>query len=617
MRSVYLSITGLLLVTTLSFGQTITSVQDGLWSDTNTWSTGVVPNSSNSSSIVIQHLINVDISVTIDETFVDIGGSLIINSGISVIVADGTGNDLDVFNDGIDYGLLDVNGTLICNNGALITGTDQGNANFNSGGIYRHLYTTTQGSIPVANWNTNSMVQIQGYTSGFTAMPAGNWSQSFYDFQFNCSSLGSGIVQFEGLLQNVVNDLTIVNTGTTGSFRFAQGQNPTISIGRDLTISNSSRVIFNTTGNSTIYNIGRDFIYNSTNSSGAILNSAGSTTINVTRNFSMAASGGQLNFSSGAGTGTINVLGDFALVAGTITETSSGTGSINFTGAGVHTYSNSGSVANTINYSVSSLSTLNLGTSALIGGGNLTLNGTIGLGSIDASGALQTGTSGGNIRVSGTRTYSSGSTIVYNGLSGQFIGNGFPSGGDVNLVINNSSNVTLSTSLDIVALRTLTLTSGNIVIGTQTLTINGTVTGSGGIVGGPLSNLVIGGTGAFGTLNFSGTNQLFNFTMNRNGSVNLGGSLTILGTLTHTEGSLDLGSNTLTISGNYSRNLGTIGVTSASSVVIKWFWNPSYWKCRLIRICTWYIDLKSIRCYIKCKCYSGCNKSEFIFRNFK
>ncbi|MDZ7648820.1 MAG: hypothetical protein U5K54_17525 [Cytophagales bacterium] len=130
--------------------------------------------------------------------------------------------------------------------------------------------------------------------------------------------------------------------------------------------------------------------------------------------------------------------------------------------------------------------------------------------------------------------------------------------------------MTLSTSLEIVALRTLTLTSGNIVIGTQTLTIEGTVSGSGGIVGGPASNLVIGGTGSFGTLNFSGTNQLLNFTMNRSstGSVNLGGDLTILGSLSHTDGALVLGSNTLTISGAYARTFGTISVTSASSIVV-------------------------------------------------
>ena len=140
----------------------------------------------------------------------------------------------------------------------------------------------------------------------------------------------------------------------------------------------------------------------------------------------------------------------------------------------------------------------------------------------------------------------------------------------MNLTINNSNNVTLSTSLDIVALRTLNLAAGNIVIGTQTLTINGTVTGVGGIVGGASSKMVIGGTGNFGTLNFSGSNQLLDLTINRtsSGMVTLGDNLEILGTLTQTEGELDLNGNTLTIGGNFARTFGAIGVDAASSIII-------------------------------------------------
>jgi hypothetical protein len=159
---------------------------------------------------------------------------------------------------------------------------------------------------------------------------------------------------------------------------------------------------------------------------------------------------------------------------------------------------------------------------------------------------------------------------VYNGLSGQFIGNGFPSGSNVNLTISNSNNVTLSNNLDVVSLSTLALSSGNIIIGAQTLTINGTVSGSGGITGGATSNLTIGGTGNLGTLTFSGSNQLLNLTLNRTsaGLVTLGGDLTIIGTLTQTAGDISLNGNDLTISGNFSRTAGNIIVNSASALVI-------------------------------------------------
>ncbi|MBX2944073.1 MAG: hypothetical protein KF860_17210, partial [Cyclobacteriaceae bacterium] len=593
----------ILIIIGLSFsasGQTITSVQDGPWNDPNTWdSNPTIPNSGNSTSIVIQHNVNVPngFSVSIDQTFVDIGGTLTIASGGTVTVDNDTGTDLDFYNDGFDYGFLSVSGILILNNSAAITGTDAGNANFNSGGVYRHMFTTTEGSIPQANWNSNSTVQIQGYTAAITASAGGNWNQSFGNITFSCN-LGNNSVNFAGLLTNVQNDLTISGTGTgAGSFRFAASQNPTISIGRDLIISGSSRVLFGT-GSSTTVNIGRNFDYNSTHSSGSNLTTGGTTTLNIAGNFSQnGVSGNLILSSSGLGKGVLNITGNFSISTGTLTFSTGGSGgevniggnfttapstyvtangssttsNLNFTGAATHTFSNSGAISGPVNYSIASLSTLDIGSSVVAGSGSFLLNGILQLGSTDAGGALQLSTSAGNIQTpTGTRTYASGSTIVYNGSGAQFIGNGFPSGGDVNLSINNPSNVTLSTSLDIVALRTLNLVSGNIVIGTQTLTINGTLSGSGGIVGGPSSKMVIGGTGNFGTLNFTGSNQLLDFTMNRTstGVVTLGGNLEILGTLTQTEGELDLNGNTLTISGPFARSFGTIGVDAASSIII-------------------------------------------------
>lgn len=609
MKGLYGCILFILFISYTSFGQVtgdFRSFATGDWNNVNTWErfnglawVNPAPSTPTSADgvITISHTVTVpaSFSVTIDQVSVSLGGAITIAAGGTVTVADGTGTDLSVFNDGFDYGFLTVNGTLIGNNSATVTGTDGTNANFNSGGVYRHLYTTTEGSIPLASWNINSTVEIQGYTGNITASAGGNWGQNFGNFVFSCSSLGSNVMQFAGLLTSVQNDLTISSTGTTGSFRFSNTENPTVSIGRDLIISGTSRVLFGA-GTATTVNITRDFVFTSTNSTGTNFATTGATTINVTRDFSMNATGGRLNFAS-SGSGTLNVTGNFTVTAGTIFFGSAGSatgtvnitgnfsnsgtldegssstsaGNINFTGSAVHTFTNSGSINNQINFSVATLSTLELGTSVITGVGSFTLNGTMRLGATDAAGALQTGSTGGNLRTTGTRTYASNSTIVYNGAAAQFIGNGFPSGGDVNLTINNPSNVTLSDNLDIVALRTLTLTSGNIVIGAQTLTINGTVTGSGGMVGGSSSNLVIGGTGNFGTLTFSGTNQLNNFTLNRtsSGLVTLGGNLTILGTFTHTAGTLAIAGNTFTISGDYGPTTpGELSVTTASSLVI-------------------------------------------------
>jgi hypothetical protein len=585
MRKRLLFLLILLLPGVCLYAQTATSIQDGPWNDTDTWDTGVVPNSGNTSSIILMHNVNIPngFSATVDQVSVDIGASLTVDAGGTLTVADdGTvADDITFYNDGVDYGFLTVDGTVICNNLAEIVGTDQGNTNFNAGAVYRHLYTSTEGSIPIANWNATSTVQIQGYTASVASMTAtagGNWNQSFGNFVFNCTLTAGRFFDFAGLLTDVQTDLTISGTGpsTTASVRFSTTQNPTITIGRDLIISGSSRVIFNTTGNNTNIDIVRDFLYTSTMSAGSTTNTTGTTIIDVGRHFSMNASGGQLILSSGsgAGSGSLNITGNFALTAGTITETSSstGVGSINFVTAATHTYSSSGTLLNSINFSVSSQSTLDVGTSALTGGGSFTLNGTVRLGSTDASGALQNNTTAGNIRTpTGTRSYATGSTIVYSGAGAQFIGDGFPSSGVVNLTIDNSNGVSLSSSLAIVALSQLSLTNGNLSIGSQTLTINGTVTGSGGLIGGATSNLTIGGTGNFGTLTFSGTTQLLNFTLNRtsSGLVTLGGNLTILGTFTHTAGVLAIGNNTFTISGAYGPDApDDLSVTSGSTIAI-------------------------------------------------
>ena len=166
-----------------------------------------------------------------------------------------------------------------------------------------------------------------------------------------------------------------------------------------------------------------------------------------------------------SGTGTLDVQGDFTLSSGTITESSSGSGEIIFSGSSVQQYTGGGSYSGDINFTVENLATLDLGTGSLSGSGTFDLDagGTVRVGSTDASGAIQTGTSAGNIRVSGTRTYAANGNIIYNGSSAQSIGNGFPSTA-VNLEINNSAGVTNSSGTSNI-IGDLTLTSGAFVIG--------------------------------------------------------------------------------------------------------------------------------------------------------
>lgn len=596
MKHIYLVIF-LLLSSLMSFGQTagdFRSINTGDWNNVNTWerfngaiwvnpapytptdadgiitlmsgTTVTIPNAQSITADQIEYE-NIPFSGSTGALFVATGGMLTINNG--------PGDDIRLLNDFVTFASLQVAGTLQLSTGATMVDDDYFNLGIGSGPVTNltyqvlnggvHIHTTGAGvdMIPDADWQAGSTCQINA-TSG--TVPSIASSIAFYRFVWN-GPTQSAALNLAGQLSVINGDLIIQETNNQF---LLLSQNSTLTIGGNMIVQGTSRVQMNSTGNST-FNISGNLDISSSSVSAPFavsFNATGTSNINVAGNFTKS-NASTVNMAVASGTTNLNILGNFSIAGGTLTK-GTGPATINFNGASTNTFANSGTISGGIGFVVASLKTLNMGASAMTGSGPLTVNGTLGLGSTDAAGALQTGVSGGNIRVSGTRTYASGSTIVYNGTGAQFIGNGFPSGGDVNLSINNPSNVTLSTSLDIVALRTLNLVSGNIVIGTQTLTINGTLSGSGGIVGGPSSKMVIGGTGNFGTLNFTGSNQLLDFTMNRTstGVVTLGGNLEILGTLTQTEGELDLNGNTLTISGPFARSFGTIGVDAASSIII-------------------------------------------------
>jgi CSLREA domain-containing protein len=80
--------------------------------------------------------------------------------------------------------------------------------------------------------------------------------------------------------------------------------------------------------------------------------------------------------------------------------------------------------------------TLNCGTNAVTGAGNFTTgsSSTLGIGSADG---INSGTSLGNIRVSGARSIDFGTSFVFNGATNQVTGNGFPSVAINKLTIDN------------------------------------------------------------------------------------------------------------------------------------------------------------------------------------
>jgi hypothetical protein len=518
----------------------------GNWSDPATWQGGIVPD-FNSAAITILGGDNVivDANFTIDETTVQLGASLYINSAFALTINNGAGTDFTMNGD------LTVEGELILTNASTHAGMTAGNTNFLAGSTYRHRFTTTQGVLPLATWNIDSRVSIEGYTSTFTANAGGNWNQNFGNFTWNCTSQ-TGTAILAGLLTSV-NTFEVLSTGSN-ILRLSVNQNPTITIAGNVEIGGTSRVEFSTTGTNTVVDVAGDFIFNSTNASGtrSLLVTTGTCVVNIAGNFSMNAPGGNLRFATGAaGIGTLNISGDFDLQAGTLSESGGTTanGNVNFIGTDViHQFSNAGIISNTINYLIPATNTLVVQNESNVSGttnSSLTVNGTLVVESENATGAIITGTGSGlgNVRVT-NRVYNPGSVVIFRGSGAQFMGNGQPTGAGITTIIDNAAGVT-QVSTTLLLLGNLTIQTGSLIISntnltvdgitdiqagdisftsigtTRTLTLNGDVNLDGNIVvtsGTANANVVFGGDVTGGsTISFSGANS--NLTINGTGDL--------------------------------------------------------------------------------------------------
>jgi hypothetical protein len=499
-----LLLSGLFFLSILS--STAQSVNDyrsnatGTWGTLTTWqryngsawvtptvAEGVPNETSGTITIRSGNSITIESNRTADQLILELGGSIVINPLVSFTIADGSGIDFSVGGSFLNQG------DFILQNGATHSGMSLVNTFFLPNSRYRHQYTSTEGVIPQANWLSGSELHLEGYTSTFTASPAGNWNQNFSNVIWNCASQ-SGIANLAGLM-TFVNNLTVLSTGSS-LLRMSANENPVINITNDLTVSGTARLHLSTTGSNAVVNVGGDFIFNSTNAVGdrSIFTTTGSTTVNVSGNFQMNAPGGQLRLVSGAGgTGILNIAGNFDLTAGVLTEGGSGSasGNINFTGINAtHTFNNSGSINNTINYIIPASNTLiALGESPLQGGTNssLTLDGTLIVQSLNPTGAIinGTGAGAGNVRVTNAnRFYNPGSVVIYQGSGPQFMGNGQPSAAGMTTIINNPSGVSLNnTSTSIVIINgDLTVQNGNLTVELDNLTIGGTLLLAGGNV---------------------------------------------------------------------------------------------------------------------------------------
>lgn len=560
----------------------------GNWSDVGIWevetpngsgtwvAAGSTPTSA-SNTIVIQSgdVVTVDANLTVDQVTVETGCVIIIDPSITLTINNGAQATDVTFDAGA---VLEVSGRLTVNNNAVIAGLD-GNSEvyFFSGSFYRHLYTITEGTIPTAFWDASSTVEVYGYTAnnGNINLTAANWAQSFGNVIIDCPLAAGRVLNFAGNLTDIQGTLTLTRTtgNNSGRINLTTSTDAFITVGGDLNIAGNARTYFNESAADLTVDIAGNLNITTLNTTPSRFVTGGSTTLNIAGDFTMNTPGQTFNMSQGAGPAIANIGGDFTLTAGTLSEASAstGTGTLNFVSPEPlgQNFTNTGAISQSINYYIAPGSTLNMGTSAATGAGTFIADGNIRVGNL-TTGTIQNSTTVGNIRVPvANRTFTPGITIEYNGTGPQLVGTAFPA--DVNLIINNTSGVTLSTggSITISPGRELQINSGSTLgIAANTLTLNGTISGTGTITGGGTSNLTIGGTGSLGSLRFGGTQTINNFTINRTGDADIATNLIISGTLAQTNGDLSITGSTLTINGAFSQGAGTDLVVASDPTLV-------------------------------------------------
>jgi hypothetical protein len=574
MRRFLLSIGFIVLIGQLAYSQNpFRTRQSGNWNDPNTWEedTGggfnTTLNTPNSSSGFItirnSHVVTATTDITADETTVQSGGSIVINSGITLTLDEdfsSTPLTIDIGGSLSNSGTLDLASLLIISpcvvNGSItnsnnISIADGSLLQFNSGSNYFHNFSSG-GSIPLATWDSNSTCEINNLTAASPSPPS-NLNQPFGNFRWNTPSMGTTTTfSLGGQLASVAGNLIFVSSNTR-AIRFNRaGSGYTLNITGNFDNQGAPLILADNLLSAVVVNVGGT--YTQSQPTGSV------------PSFIFFAA-------SNAFDATINITGGFARSSGTISRGSASSSSVlstfNFNGSSTQTYSYTGTgvIATQINYSVASGATLDVGTSAVTGTGTFVLSGTLRVGSLDAGGAIQTGTTNGNIRVGGTRTYNAGSTIVYNGTSAQFIGSGHPA--NSNTTINNSNGVTLAS--DVTINGNLVLTAGSLNVSSNTLTLGANFTPNSNFLAvNSTSSLSIGGSSSFGNLALSGGPTINNFTLNRgsSGSITLVSDLTINGTFTQSNGDINLNGNTLRISGIYNRTAGNKVGSSTSSIIV-------------------------------------------------
>ncbi len=323
--------------------------------DNSVWNEAATTPTSYDQTITIRsgNEVTISASVTIDQAVVENGATLEVTSG-TLTIADGSGTDLLV------------QGILRNSTTSAFTVNPSASIVVDNGGKYEHNPSSGAGSITTMTWNTGATCEI----SKATADP-GNLNQAYHHFTWASSNHGAGNINLVGALETINGNFTLSTTGT-GSLRLTGSTANTLNVGGDVTIASGATL--------------------------ALGNGGATSTLNIDGDLDLE---GTLNFmDGGSNNGFVNLKGNLT-GSGTITESTSGTGStLAFNGTSLQTAS-FGTISNRVNVEVDNPSGVSLN-SNLTMPSNTTLTFTAGLLKLNSHNLTMTasGTSFGGVSTS-------------------------------------------------------------------------------------------------------------------------------------------------------------------------------------------------------------------------
>ncbi len=510
-------------------------------------------------TILTGHTVTVTANVTVDQVTVNAGGQVTVNNGITWTVANGTGTDVTI------NGTLNVNGTLNTQATTTMSVGSGGNLNINNGATATGTSISTISVTGNLTLNGNATYTIsRGNGGDVITVNSGGVVTVNDTAQIIIGSVATAAMTVASGGQVIVGPSAVIKGTSSAIGTF------TLSSGASLSIGSTAGIVLASSGASgniqtsvRTFNTGANYTYNGTAAQATgdgLPATVNNLTINNASGVNISANdvivSGTLALTNGefciCGYGlTLN--GAIATTAGTLRG--GGFTAITFGGSGAST--SLPAVANGI-----STLTVNRANGISLGGSNTVVTLTL------TSGALSIGAN--TLTISGAISTSSGSLTGGATSNITFSGSGASTtlpavaNGLNDLTINRATGISLGADATVGG--TLTLTSGALSIGANTLTINGAIsTSSGSLTGGATSNITFGGSGASTTLP-AVTNGLNNLTLNRANGISLGADSTIAGTLTLTSGALSIGANTLTINGAISTSSGSLTGGASSNI---------------------------------------------------